>query len=71
MKQERIIIYPHDISVLTGKSVRQCRRILSELKESLGKHPKQHITCCELGEYLNLDPQVIFKSINNLPLLPE
>ncbi len=71
LKKERIIIYPDDVAVLTGKGIKYCRNLLSELKESLGKHPKQHITCCELGAYLNLDPEVIFKSINNLPLLPE
>jgi len=71
MKQHRIIIYPVDMSVLTGKSVRQCRRILMELKESLGKPEHQEITCCELGAYLNIDPEVIYKSINNLPMLPD
>tara|TARA_B100001057_G_scaffold264008_1_gene264149 strand:- start:344 stop:559 length:216 start_codon:yes stop_codon:yes gene_type:complete len=71
MKKERLIIYPDDVVVLTGKSVKYCRNLLSELKESLGKDPKQHITCCELGAYLNIEPEVIYKSINNLPLLAE
>jgi len=69
MKKERIIVYADDVAVLTGKGIRYCRELLKEIKESLGKDPKHHVTCCELGEYLNLDPQVIFKSINNLPLL--
>ena len=68
-KKQRILVYPDDVVELTGKSYKYCRTLLSDLKQELGKDPKHHITCCELGEYLNLDPQVIFKSINNLPLL--
>ena len=69
MRQQRICIYPPDVQLLTGKSERYCRDLIQTLRESLGKHPKQQITCCELGEYLNLDPEIIFKTINNLPLL--
>lgn len=69
MKKERIFVYPDDVAVLTGKGIRYCRELLNDLKQKLGKDSKHHITCCELGAYLNLDPQVIFKSINNLPLL--
>ena len=71
MKKERLIIYPDDVIVFTGKSLKYCRQLLHELRESLGKHPKQHITCCELGAFLNIDPEVIYKSINNLPLISE
>lgn len=69
MRQQRICIYPNDVEVLTGKGARYCRNLLNELRASLGKQPNQLITCCELGAYLNLDPEVIFKTINNLPLL--
>jgi hypothetical protein len=71
MRQQRICIHSTDVEVLTGKSSRYCRSLLKSLRESLGKEPNQPITCCELGSYLNLDPEVIYKTINNLPLLED
>ncbi len=71
MRQQRICIYPKDVEVLTGKGARYCRTLLNTLRESLGKAPNQPITCCELGAYLHLDPEVIYRTINHLPLLTE
>lgn len=71
MKQQRIVIYPTDVTVLTGKGIKYSRKLLTDLKVALGKDAKQHITCCELGAHLNLDPEVIYRTINKLPLLAD
>jgi hypothetical protein len=71
MKQQRICIYPNDVAVLTGKGTRYCRNLLKDLRQSLGKDASQPITCCDLGAFLNLDPEVIYRTINHLPLLAE
>jgi hypothetical protein len=69
MRQKRICIYSTDVEAITGKSPRASRTLLNTLRKSLGKASHQQITCCELGAYLSLDPEVIYKTINNLPLL--
>jgi len=71
MKKQRIIIYPQDVMLLTGKGLKYCRSMLNELRETLGKPPGMLITCCELGAHLNLDPEVVYRTINNLPLLDD
>ncbi|WP_339832723.1 hypothetical protein [uncultured Altibacter sp.] len=71
MRQQRICIYHNDVTLLTGKGERSARRILQSIRESSGKQDHQAITVCELAQYLGLDPQVVYKTINNLPLLEE
>lgn len=67
----RIFVYANDLELLTGKGPRYCRELFNEIRIALGKEKDKLITCCELGEYLNLEPEVIYKTINNLPLLPD
>ncbi|WP_034260483.1 hypothetical protein [Altibacter lentus] len=71
MRQQRICIYHTDVSLLTGKGERSARRIIQSIKQHSGKNEHQAVTVCELSQYLGLDPLVVYKTINNLPLLEE
>ncbi|MEH0157281.1 hypothetical protein V6R21_24420 [Limibacter armeniacum] len=60
---KRICIYPKDIQLLTGKSERTARRILSDIRKEYGKEPKQLVTITEFCLYTGLKEQQV------LPLL--
>lgn len=51
---KRICIYPKDIMLLTGKSERYSRNILTKIKVVLNKKEHQVVTVNELCEYLGL-----------------
>ncbi len=68
MKQQRLCVYVSDIVVITGKSDRMCRRMLNSLKEAYGKEKYQSVSYTELAEYLGLCPEMVLKSINNIPI---
>jgi len=50
----RLIIYPKDIQILTGRSERYGRKLLAEIKEHLLKHRRQLITIKEFCNYTGL-----------------
>ena len=51
----RTCIYPKDIQRITGRSERYCRKVLQQIKETLGKHPHQFVTLEEFATYSGLD----------------
>jgi len=53
-KFKRIVIYPKDISLITGKSERQARTILKTIKKEYRKKPYQLVTVWEVSEYLGI-----------------
>jgi hypothetical protein len=59
----RIIIYPKDISIITGKSERYGRSIINQIKKELGKKDHQSITFKEYSEYSGIPLDLIEKSI--------
>jgi len=44
MKPTRMIIYPNDVALITGKTDRQARNILNKIRRTLNKTPDQYIT---------------------------
>lgn len=58
---ERLVIYPKDIQMITGKSYRQAVRILNHLKRILHKEQHQYITFEEFYTHYGIAP----KNINN------
>ncbi len=44
MKTIRMIIYPNDVALITGKTDRQARNILNQVRRDLNKAPNQYIT---------------------------
>jgi hypothetical protein len=53
----RLCIYPKDIQRITGKSERQCRNILAQIKAIHNKQKHQVVTLNELCSYLDLNPE--------------
>jgi hypothetical protein len=59
----RICIYHKDIQIITGKSERQSRNILSQIKLRYHKEKHQAITLEEFCEYMGLKLEYIKKFI--------
>lgn len=55
----RLVIYPKDIAMLTGKSERHARRILDQIKKQYNKMPHQMITIEECCQYFGIAPENI------------
>ena len=55
----RLCIYPQDIQLITGKSERQCRNILNDIKVFYKKEKHQIITIAEFCNYMGLESDVI------------
>lgn len=51
----RIIIYPQDIALITGRSDRYGRMIIQRIKDQLGKNSHQLVTIQEFAEYMAID----------------
>jgi hypothetical protein len=52
---KRIVIYPKDVMLITGKSERSSRMLLSEIKNYLNKNSKQFVTVKEFATYTGID----------------
>ncbi len=51
---KRICIYPKDIEVVTGKSYRQCTRMLLAIKAKLNKSEEQMVSIEEFCQHTGL-----------------
>ena len=56
MKLKRLIIYPKDIMLITGKSERYSRYLHKRIKKQLGKEDHQVISVNEFCNYMGLEP---------------
>lgn len=56
MKSKRLVIYPKDIMLITGKSERYCRYLIKRMKEHYKKEEHHFISISEFSNYLGLDP---------------
>lgn len=59
MKKKRLIILPHDVSIITGKSNRTSQRLLQHVHCALGKQPHQPVSVAEFAEYMGLDVEEV------------
>lgn len=55
----RICIYTKDIQLITGKSERQCREIIRQIKKQHRKEKHQPVTVYELSDYLGVQVEKI------------
>ena len=51
---ERLVIHPKDIQIVTGRTERYGRKILSKIKGQLKKAPQQLVTISEFCSYAGL-----------------
>ncbi len=50
----RLIIYPKDVTIITGKTERQARYLLDKIKSSLQKEKHQAVSIDEFSTYMGL-----------------
>lgn len=55
----RIVIYPQDVALITGRSDRYGRMIIKRIKEALGKEDHQLVTIQEFALYMGIDISII------------
>ncbi|TNE76670.1 MAG: hypothetical protein EP333_02180 [Bacteroidetes bacterium] len=52
---KRVVIYPKDVAIITGKSERYARLLIQRIKKQLGKQEHQLISISEFCNYMGLD----------------
>ena len=63
-KSHRIIIYPKDIALITGKSDRYARMLIIKIKSHLNKELHQMITIEEFADYIGVDSDMVYDTIH-------
>ncbi len=58
-RMRRIVIYPQDVALITGRSDRYGRMIIKRIKQELGKADHQLVTIQEFANYMGIDLSVI------------
>ncbi|MDF1696985.1 MAG: hypothetical protein P1U56_14175 [Saprospiraceae bacterium] len=58
-RMNRIVIYPQDVALITGRSDRYGRTIIKRIKEHLGKDQYQLLTIKEFADYMSIDIALI------------
>ena len=51
---KKVVIYPKDIMIVTGKSERYSRKLLQKIKNVLKKQDHQVVTINEFCEYIGI-----------------
>jgi hypothetical protein len=59
MKQARVVIYPEDIQLITGKSERYGRMLLSKIRRANRKDEHQFITVHEFASFTGIPEDAI------------
>lgn len=65
IREKRICIYAKDIQILTGKSERYARKVISQVRQFYSKDRNQLITIKEFCGFMNLDEQEVKDSLLN------
>ena len=60
---ERLCIYPKDVQIVTGRSERYGRKIISQIKKKLSKEAHQLVTIDEFCHHLGLEKTSVLKHI--------
>jgi len=62
-KSARIVIYPKDIQILTGKSYRHALELNKEIREYFNKKKHQLLSIYEFADYIGIHPDQVFPHI--------
>ncbi len=55
----RVVIYPQDVALITGRSDRYGRMIIKRIKEELGKEDHQLVTIHEFALYMGIEISLV------------
>lgn len=61
---KRVVIYPKDIMIITGKSERYSRYLIQRIKNYLKKEDHQVVSINEFCEYMGLVQSEVMEQIN-------
>jgi hypothetical protein len=59
MKRNRLVLYPKDVQLITGRGLRYAQRILRIIRKKYGKTQDQFVTVEEFCEVSGLTPRQI------------
>ena len=54
MKRDRLVIYPKDVQVITGRGIRYAQRMLRVIRKARGKQENHLVTVDEFCEFSGL-----------------
>lgn len=60
---KRVVIYPKDIMIITGKSERYSRYLIQRIKQHLKKEQHQVVSISEFCTYMGLEPEEVEQTI--------
>lgn len=60
---KRVVIYPKDIMIITGKSERYSRYLIQRIKQHLKKEQHQVVSISEFCNYMGLEPNEVEQTI--------
>ena len=66
-KFSRLIIYPKDVSAITGKNYRTSWLLLHKIKTHYGKEAHQSVTVLEFCEYMGLKLEDVLNAVSWQP----
>ena len=58
-RMNRVVIYPQDIALITGRSDRYGRMIIKRIKDQLGKEKHQFVTIQEFSAYMAIEIEIV------------
>jgi len=64
MESNRIVIYAKDIEIITGRSPRYARKVMSNVRKGLGKQRHQLVSVTEFCAYIGLPEHEVLKQIS-------
>ena len=62
-RNTRLAIYPKDVALITGKSVRSASRLIIKIRRDLGKDTHQILTISEFCDYMGLKLKDIISNL--------
>ena len=62
--QKRIVIYPKDVALITGRNERYGRKVLQKIKALHKKESHQFITVKEFSTYMGINADEVYKLLH-------
>jgi ribosomal silencing factor RsfS len=62
---KKVVIYPKDIMILTGRSERHSRKLLQKIKSTLKKGDHQLVTVEEVCAYFGIPVEVALSALKS------
>jgi len=55
----RIVIYPKDVEIITGRSYRTACTLIQTIKKALGKSKYQFLSIREFCQFMDLEEEIV------------